>query len=358
MLTKTSNSKLLYYILFLTLYLFANVYFINTLNPDSVSEITNTILKTFLYLCFFSVLIRSFYIAFFYAATPDMIMDLSLNNFLSSTLNYLIKGCVFCFVYILIYEFNDLFLSLFKVEGESVDYYFLSTFSLAILFICFYNKLKHFFLPRNNNAYLHSGSSLGTAMLSRQSKLLSEKDIESVIVHEVGHAMSLAFSLNRICKIELFINKKSTGTEPYGRVRYEYIETNETKETETYYYEMLCAISGNVTEKYILNTSILGSISDNTRWFEKAETYLSQVNDGNDVFYPKPKNKIQLEHNNSIVEKLRAEQREKIRNLLSIPENMLVFNEIRDLIYSKLEDNSRIKINSEDIMPLLSKIQV
>lgn len=358
MLKKTSNSQLLYYILFLTLYLFANVYFINTLNQDSVSEITNTILKTFLHLCFFSVLLRFFYITFLYTATPEIISELSFNSFLSSTLNYLIKGCVFCFVYILIYEFNDPFLSLFKVEGEGVDYYFLSTFSLAILFICFYNKLNHFFLPRNNNAYLHSGSPLGTAMLSRQSKLLSEKDIESVIVHEVGHAMSLAFSLNRICKIELFINKKTTGAEPYGRVRYQYIETNETKETETYYYEMLCAIAGNVTEKYILNTSILGSISDNTGWFENAENYLSEVSDGDGIFYPKPKNKIQLQHNNSMIEKLREEQREKIESLLSKPENMLVFNEIRDLIYSKLEDDSRIKIKSEDIMPLVKKISV
>lgn len=349
------TKKLVLYNLIYLLYAFAIFCFIGSQDINSVSTVTQSVLN---------LLNIIFGLMFFLKFTSMMLSvvksggegsgKLSLNEMLYLTFNTLVSITAFYLMYILVYNFNDKILSLFTLsESSSIDYKTLSIILLSFSFFYFYSKIKGYLVLRPNYSYLDD-STLLTANADSTPDF-SSKDIESIVVHEVGHAVSLALSLDDVFDIRIHINKRIHPQKPHGKVVYKTGE-DKTKKTTLYYNEMICSIAGNVAENKFLSSKIMGSRSDNEMWFKLAEHYLSQMSNGANIFYPRPNSKAQVEHNNVLIQQLKEEQVLKIENLLSNHNNILVFNEIKDLIYNKLEYNTSVVIESKELMPLIRKI--
>lgn len=331
------------------------LFFLPEYNKDELSDFTLHFVEFFPYLFIF----WSFYKIFL--LTSDLYKKVDDYKFdFNNIMKYLAIGCLYivCFhaFYFSVYYFGEEISLLLLSLEEHFNYKALVFTSVTAYFFIISSKIITKIIVLNDNN-LESVGDLTPALQDSSLRIVSDKYFENTAVHEVGHLMIAVMFKDYIKDITLCVKKRLVSSDTMtGYVRYTTNDKNLRKDKNFLYYEMMLYLAGNISEEIYYGTGSIGSGIDNTMWFEIAKKYLSLVSNSNNIYYPRPKNKLELESNNEILAKLRAEQVDKVERLLRDPLNRAVFHEIVDYIKNNIGDNDSITIEHNELMPYIERI--
>ena len=236
--------------------------------------------------------------------------------------------------------------SIIKVEGEflySLLEKNMPIFIFAVSIMLIACKVYSYFI---GNAYAPDTSRLvygyGHAALRHP---LSIEDQETTIVHEVGHAMTVAALGFVPVGFSLVLKKAAASDESLGYVSG--VASKDRVNSEAYLmWEMTMLLGGIVAEKFLFGECKSGGSSDLNKWESLARIYM--INQFAGFYYSRPEDRTELQHNIFVMSELREKQ------VLSLN---LLFQENR-AVFLEMMESSRASGGLSDIelVTLLSKV--
>ena len=143
--------------------------------------------------------------------------------------------------------------------------------------------------------------SYGTPVTTR----VTVQDRLFIAAHEAGHAMVYAAFDEYPSNLLVVAKAKADNSGSLGYVQDGLKPHNLDEKTMAEWF-MLLLLAGNAGERSHTGHESLGSSNDHARWLKTAESYLSNLTRG--IYHMHPKTKEQVEHNESKLIALKAEQ--------------------------------------------------
>ncbi|HAT1642490.1 TPA: hypothetical protein I8Y18_003655 [Raoultella ornithinolytica] len=149
--------------------------------------------------------------------------------------------------------------------------------------------------------YYPGNYSYGTPVTPR----VTVQDRIFIAAHEAGHAMVYAAFDEYPPNLLVVAKAKADNSGSLGYVQ-DGLKPHKLDEKTMSEWYMLLLLAGNAGERSHTGHETLGSSNDNARWLKTADSYLSNLTRG--IYHMLPKTKEQIEHNESKLIALKAEQ--------------------------------------------------
>lgn len=165
------------------------------------------------------------------------------------------------------------------------------------------------------------------------SNLISDDDKKVTVIHEIGHLFGyLAVGLGNLpSHFHAKIHKEQTE----GSLGYvTNVDLGKVNPLDFNYAKMLVLVGSSVAEEYYFGKCFSGSAQDLSRWEELARNYLITVGDG---YFVNVNSYKEAEYNATKLYDLRQKQKEQIRELIELNDNILY--ELKDKLLKQEELN-------------------
>lgn len=165
--------------------------------------------------------------------------------------------------------------------------------------------------------------------VSAINNLISDDDKKVTVIHEIGHLFGyLAVGLDNLpSHFHVKIHKEQTE----GSLGYvTNVDLGKVNPLDFSYAKMLVFVASSVAEYYYFGRYFSGAMQDLSRWEELARNYLITVGDG---YFVNVSNYKEAEHNAIKLYDLRQKQREQIRELIELNDNILY--ELKDKLLAQ-----------------------
>lgn len=199
----------------------------------------------------------------------------------------------------------------------------------------------------SKNVTTWKGTVATMAMASTSKPIPTERDFRYVAAHEAGHVLVYAALGCLPDGVAVSVNDRADHNGALGSVM-GLNSPHLLQEKSLAEWQMLVSLAGQIGEQRLMGNSTLGSVDDLARWLNVAKQYLSNHYQG--IFYPEPKNNLELKMNEEKLSSLQAKQLAALAQLFDL--NAEVFKALSEVLLVKRT------LSREELISFLEKVEL